>query len=154
MAKIHIHLAVLTKIFQKRRFARAESAFDRRIKSPFLIPVILPHLCYAAVRMKSIEHFAICKNQLQYLIPFSLTPWLFIASLILKFPNLFRSASSFFAHFNSGFIVADFSVLFFNWHELWLWWHEFFLLIFNVGLHNISLSRLPSGHAVFQSVHL
>ena len=74
--------------------------------------------------------------------------------LVLEFPNLFRSAFSFFVRFVSGFIIADFSVLFFNWHELWLWWHEFFLFIFNVGLHNISLSRLPSGHAVFQSVHL
>ena len=74
--------------------------------------------------------------------------------LVLEFLNLFRSAFSFFVRFVSGFIIADFSVLFFNWHELWLWWHEFFLFIFNVALHNISLSRLPSGHAVFQSVHL
>ena len=80
-----------------------------------------------------------------------------------KFTNLFRSASlffrslfslSFFALFVSCFIIAGFSALFFNWHELWLWWHEFFLFIFNVALHNISLSQLPSGHAVFQSVHL
>ena len=74
--------------------------------------------------------------------------------LVLEFLNLFWSAFSFFVRFVFGFIIADFSVLFFNWHELWLWWHEFFLFIFNVALHNISLSQLPSGHAVFQSVHL
>ena len=44
--------------------------------------------------------------------------------LVLEFPNLFRSAFFYFVRFVSCFIIADFSVLFFNWHELWLWWHE------------------------------
>ena len=72
--------------------------------------------------------------------------------LVLEFLNLFWSAFSFFVRFVFGFIIADFSVLnlriffevhlsffalfvscfiiagfsalFFNWHELWLWWHK------------------------------
>lgn len=74
--------------------------------------------------------------------------------LVLNLRIFFEVHLSFFALFVSCFIIAGFSALFFNWHELWLWWHEFFLFIFNVALHNISLSQLPSGHAVFQSVHL
>lgn len=45
--------------------------------------------------------------------------------LVLNFQIFFRVHLSFFALFVSCFIIADFSVLFFNWHELWLWWHEF-----------------------------
>ena len=44
--------------------------------------------------------------------------------LVLNFQIFFRVHLSFFALFVSC-IIADFSVLFFNWHELWLWWHEF-----------------------------